>query len=298
MDDEKVIDDAFEAKKEDITAVVAEVAAAEEGIAVHQAGIASLTVALVVARYRLGRLLTALPGAVGELRKARGAWLRKAVELCGTKDRVYQARDVCGFFDDPLDSTIRESGKTGAERAAAFHGTLAELDQLIRYKKDHDASTRKREREEAAKAASRQGAAVVQDVAARVAAGAPEEHDYFGLLRKMREEAGTAADRRKPAAVQGAAARMEPRSSGEDVDFFNADADEPESEIGNGSLQLDAGTRGAADDWEEGQDDRARTASAFLALFGDDVKQAVAYLVERRWNKADALEWLADWAAE
>ena len=201
--DEKIIDDAFQAKEEEIKAVVAEVVAAEKGIEEHRQGIANLTVALVVARYRLGSLLMSLPGAAGNLKQAKGAWLKKAVELCGNRDRVYGSRDVANYFDDPFDSAIRASGTTGEERAAAFHGTLAELEQLVRYKRDHDASERKREREEAERAASRQGTALVQGAVARVAAGAPEEHDYFGLLRKMREEAGTAADRRKPAAVQG-----------------------------------------------------------------------------------------------
>lgn len=295
--DEKIIDDAFQAKEEEIKAVVAEVVAAEKGIEEHRQGIANLTVALVVARYRLGSLLMSLPGAAGNLKQAKGAWLKKAVELCGNRDRVYGSRDVANYFDDPFDSAIRASGTTGEERAAAFHGTLAELEQLVRYKRDHDASERKREREEAERAASRQGTALVQGAVARVAAGAPEEHDYFGLLRKMREEAGTAADRRKPAAVQGAAARIAPRPSGENVDSLKADADEPESEVGNGSLQLDAGTQGEPGDQEEGQDDRAVAASEFVGLFGDDVQQAVAYLIEQHWNKVEALEWLTAWVS-
>ena len=33
--------------------------------------------------------------------------------------------------------------------------------------------------------------------------------------------------------------------------------------------------------------------SDFLGLFGGDVRQAIAHLIERHWNKADAFEWLA-----
>jgi hypothetical protein len=153
-------DDTFVATPQDvknIKAVVAEIAQAEKGIAKHAAGIATLTRTLIVALYRLGSLLMALPGAAGHLRKARGAWLQKAIELCGTKDRVYLARDVCGYFNNPHDYIGQKSGNTGEERAKAFCGTLAELETLIKYQKEHEASVRKREREAAERAARRRG---------------------------------------------------------------------------------------------------------------------------------------------
>ena len=131
-------DDSFAATSKDIKAieaVVAEIAQSEGGIARHQAGIACLTKTLVAAYYRLGSLLMSLPGARASLKKARGAWLTKAVALCVTKDRVYMARDVFGYFENPLDSKVRASGKTGEERATAFNKTLDELEHLIRDKK-------------------------------------------------------------------------------------------------------------------------------------------------------------------
>ena len=151
-------DDSFAATSKDIKDIVAVIAKAEGGIATHQTGIANLTKTLVAAYYRLGSLLMSLPGARGELRQARGAWLKMAVALCGNKDRVYLARDVADYFDDPLDSKVRASGKTGEERAMAFNKTLDEMEYLIRDKKCHEASIRKRGREQAEKAVNRQGA--------------------------------------------------------------------------------------------------------------------------------------------
>ena len=76
--------------------------------------------------------------------------------------------------------------------------------------------------------------------------------------------------------------------SGENVDFVETDADEP----ADASPRLEAGVQGEADDREDGQDDRA-VVSDFLGLFGGDVRQAIAHLIERHWNKADAFQWLA-----
>ncbi len=203
------------------------------------------------------------------------------MELCGSKSRVYTARDVCGYFDDPFDSKIRASAKTGEERAKAFRKPLSELEQLVRYKRDHDALERKRERErqaaEAAKVVDRRESVAVQGAVAKVAAGPSDAHvDLFELLRrKRREEAERVAGRRESAAVHGAAARMAPRPSGGNVDSLKGDHD----------------------DQEGGQDHRARIASEFVDLCGHDVRQAVAWLIEHRWNKADALEWLTAWVS-
>ena len=254
------IDNAFKAKEEEIKAVVAEITKAESGIEKHQQGIASLTPTLIVAQYRLGKLLMSLPGASGELRKARGAWLKKAGELCGNKDRVYFSRDVVSYFDDPLDSKVRASGTTGEERAEAFRGTLAELEKLVGDKKYHETEKRRLERQ-----------------------------------REWREaEAEKRASRsRESTAVQGAAARMAPRPSGENDNSFEAEAHEPGSRTVDYFAQLrEAKLRGDHDDEKEKRDDRAVAASEFIGLFGGDVQQAVAYMIDHHWNRGDATSWL------
>ena len=144
----ELVDGAFEAKATEIKAVVAEIAEAEDGIAKHRAGIMTLTATLIAALYHLGSLLMALPGASANLKQARGAWLKRAVALCGNKNRAYMARDVVDYFDDPSDPDTRASGATGAERAAAFGSNLSELERLIKEKKDDEAEKTKRDREQ------------------------------------------------------------------------------------------------------------------------------------------------------
>ena len=253
MNENELVDDAFSAKAKDITAVVAEITKVESGIEKHKAGIAGLTPTLIVAYYRLGSLLMALPGAAGNLKQARGAWLKKAVELCGTKDRVYRARDVFGYFNDPSDHVVRESGKTGEERAEAFNQTLDKLDYFIRDMKYLEADRRKREREEAERAA------------------------------------------RKSAVVQGVTARAAARPSGEN-DGEPAPADgKSEPGLADGAARLDAEVEGEPADEEDEEDYCADCAREFVNVCGKDVQQAVAYLIRRYWNKADALAWLTAW---
>ena len=188
-ENESEVADAFDANETKIKAFVAEIVEAEGGIADHQAGIVILTAMLIVAYYRLGKLLMALPGATATLKKARGAWLKRAVELCGNKDRVYMARNVFSYFNDPHDSTVRELGKTGEERATAFRGTLDDLEDLIKEGKHYEAEKRKRERKEAeaAKVVNRLHERVpIQGGAAMISAGPIDDDEeccpYFSDL--------------------------------------------------------------------------------------------------------------------
>ena len=259
--DERELDDAFKSKAKEIKAAVAEVMRAERGIAGHQAGIASLTPTLIVAQYCLGSLLLSLPGASGELRKARGAWLRRAVELCGNKNRVYAARDVTNYFDDPHDHTTRVSGQTGAERAKAFGGTLAKLEQLVKDKKDYEAAKTKRERE------------------------------------RKEAEAEKVVDRRESTAVQGAVARTAAKPSDENDKYGLAGVDQPATGIADAPARpKEAGVLGEPANEDVEQDVRTIAASDFIGMFAD-VQQAVAYLIESRWNKAAALAWVTAWAS-
>ncbi len=287
----KLVNGAFTATETEIKALVAEIAEAEEGIAEHRARIMTLATTLIVALYHLGRLLLSMPGASANLKQARGAWLRKAVELCATKSRVYQARDVFDYFDDPFDPDTRASGATGAERAAAFGSNLSELERLIRYKKDDEAEKtkwdrkqRERQAAEAAKAVGRAGkSVVVEGAAASVTAGLPE----FSDLKRTRESA----------AIQGATARIVPPPDEKDDKPIGAEAHEPESGLVEDPTRLEPEAQAEPNDKTENRDIRAVAASDFIGLFGDDVQQAVAYLIESHWNKAAALAWVTAWAS-
>ena len=278
MENEKLVDDAFESKAKDIEAIVAEIVKAEGGIEKHQAGIASLTAALIVALYRLGELLLSLSGAQGGLKQAKGAWLKKAVELCGTKSRVYMARDVANYFDNPQDSSTQKSGQTGEERAKAFPKPLCELEQLIRYKKDSEAATRKREREqqaaEAAKVVNRRESAV-QGATARIVPPPDEEEkqDVRAVAASAKNDLAEARD-------------VEPGAAS--VDYF--------AQLRQ--LREEATVQTDHDDEKEMQDVRAAVALNLVTLFDNDVQQAIGYLIESRWNKADALAWLTAWAGD
>ncbi len=64
-----------------------------------------------------------------------------------------------------------------------------------------------------------------------------------------------------------------------------------ESGVTDGPAPLDADAPGKPAK-EEGDEYRAYIASELVNRCGNDVRQAVAYLIDRRWNRADALEWL------
>ncbi len=167
------------------------------------------------------------------------------------------------FEDPPYGHKIRASGTTGEERAKTFDGTLGELDYFIRDKKYSDAASRKRERQREA------------------------------------AEAARAADRREPAAVQGAAPRIATWLSAEKDDQPAGAGDNArESGAADGPVRLDTDLQGELAVEGEGNDYRAYIASEFVDLCGHDVRQAVAYLIDRRWNRADALEWLTAWAGK
>ena len=271
MDDEKVIDDAFKAKAEEIKAVVTDIANAERGIARHQQGIAALTRTLVLAYYLFGRLLLGLPGATGELKKARSAWCKRAIQLAGTKDRVYRARDICRYFDAPTDSKIRASGTTGEERARTFQGTIGELEQLIKSKKYNETEARRLERiqqwREDQEAANRRDLVVVQDTASRFMAPSMEEEDDAIEPEFLDVQAEPVVEAQVPTAG--------------DDDRIRKAEDNPKLPVADASIG------------ETVEDDRrARVASELVDLFGGGVKEAVRYLIGRRWNLEDALKWL------
>jgi hypothetical protein len=141
---------------------------------------AVLTPKFVLGRYRLGSLLMALPGARGDLKQARSAWLTRCVGLCGTKDCVYSARDVFDQFEDPHDHKVRDLGATGEARAQAYRGTLAQLEKLIKDKKYYDADNRRLKRRHEAEA---------QESAARRPSATAGSHDALVPVAAPHDEA-------------------------------------------------------------------------------------------------------------
>jgi len=260
----------------EIKAIVAEIVEVEEGIAAHRQGIAELTPKLVHGRYRLGSLLMALPGARADLRQAKGEWLKGATELCGNKDRVYNARDTFDFFENPHDPTVKGLGTTGEERAGAFRGTLAELEKLIHYMKVDATHARKRERErraeEAAKAVERRNDVVPQDTASR----------YIVLQSE---------DENEPSDVISAESAGIPVRPSVEVQVEPAGIDARDTQTVVGTAPAPAMT-------EDENNRRAQLASDLIDLCGYDVQQAVLYLIEKHWNYADALKCLGDLVEE
>ena len=119
MNENELLDAALTVKDGEIKAVVAEIAQAEDGITKHTAGIAGLTRTLVPALYHLGSLLMSLPGAAAGLKKAKGTWRARCMVLCHNKDRIYKARDVLGYFDDPSD---HQRPRIGEDRRGTGEG--------------------------------------------------------------------------------------------------------------------------------------------------------------------------------
>jgi len=259
----------------EIKAIVAEIAKTEDGISKHQTGIATLTVTLIVAYYRLGKLLDTLPAATGSLRQARGAWLKRAVELCGNKDRVYQARDVYCYFDDPFHHATRVSGATGEERAKAFSGSLDRLKTLIKESKDGAASQRKREREreaeesEAEETVARQASAPVQGTASR----------YFVMRGEGEDDEDTEVNLAESVdAPVWPSVEVLVKTAG--IDDDSHETRPAVATVPTSAVKENEGNR------------RAQLASDLIDLCGYDVQQAVLYLIEKHWNMADALKCL------